>query len=106
MTDIIDQIDAATGCQQCGKPLGRSPSADFCGESCQRTWTARRSVPVSTTFVRLAEEGRVFHFDELVRARCEPVGEEGSYVVERGHRIPDPVVHLGSPAVTIGDEVL
>lgn len=41
MTDIIDQIDAATGCQQCGKPLGVSPSADYCSEWCQRTWTAR-----------------------------------------------------------------
>jgi hypothetical protein len=40
VTDIIDQIDAAAGCQQCGKPLDVSPSTDFCSEGCQRAWTA------------------------------------------------------------------
>jgi hypothetical protein len=44
--DIISAIDTTTGCQQCGKPLGASPSADYCSEWCQRTWTARRSVPL------------------------------------------------------------
>jgi hypothetical protein len=38
MTDIIDRIDAAVGCQQCGGPLGASPSDDFCGEDCQSAW--------------------------------------------------------------------
>lgn len=42
MTDIIAAIDEATGCQECGKPLGRSPSDDFCSEICQRTWHARQ----------------------------------------------------------------
>lgn len=42
MTDIISAIDAATGCQHCGNPLGSSPSSDFCSEFCQRTWQAKR----------------------------------------------------------------
>lgn len=42
MTDIISAIDAATGCQQCGNPLGASPSSDFCGEFCQATWHEKR----------------------------------------------------------------
>lgn len=40
MTDIISAIDQATGCQQCGKPLGSSPSDDFCNEGCQTAWHA------------------------------------------------------------------
>lgn len=42
MTDIISAIDAATGCQHCGNPLGSSPSSDFCSEFCQRSWQAKR----------------------------------------------------------------
>lgn len=41
MTDIISAIDAATGCQQCGEPLGSSPSSDFCSEFCQGAWHFR-----------------------------------------------------------------
>lgn len=40
--DFIDQLDAAIGCQQCGGPLGDSPSDDFCGEGCQERWHATR----------------------------------------------------------------
>lgn len=47
MTSIIDKIDAAMGCQQCGKPLGRSPSNDFCSESCQHGWAAKSADPPS-----------------------------------------------------------
>ncbi|PWK81703.1 hypothetical protein C8D88_116114 [Lentzea atacamensis] len=43
MTDIIARIDAVTGCQQCGKPLGPSPSDDFCGEGCQHAWHVKRA---------------------------------------------------------------
>lgn len=42
MTDIISAIDSATGCHQCGNPLGSSPSSDFCSEFCQSTWLANR----------------------------------------------------------------
>lgn len=45
MTDIIAAIDEATGCQQCGKPLERSVSDDFCGEGCQQRWHANRIAP-------------------------------------------------------------
>lgn len=40
--DIISAIDQATGCQQCGNPLERSVSDDFCGEGCQQAWHASR----------------------------------------------------------------
>lgn len=40
--DIISAIDAATGCQQCGNPLGSSPSSDFCSEFCQGSWHEKR----------------------------------------------------------------
>jgi hypothetical protein len=40
--DILDLIDAATGCQQCEGPLGSSPSDLFCSEDCQTTWSALR----------------------------------------------------------------
>ncbi|WP_037345914.1 hypothetical protein [Sciscionella sediminilitoris] len=43
MNDILDQIDAAIGCQQCGRELGDSPSDDFCSESCQQRWHAGRA---------------------------------------------------------------
>lgn len=46
MSDIVDRIDAAIGCQQCGGPLRDSPSDDFCGERCQEVWhEARADVP-------------------------------------------------------------
>ena len=36
--DIIESIDHATGCQQCGADLSGSVSDDFCSEECQRAW--------------------------------------------------------------------
>jgi hypothetical protein len=41
--DILAAIDAAVGCQQCGSPLGGSPSTDFCSSGCQEAWHAARS---------------------------------------------------------------
>lgn len=40
MTDIINLIDQATGCQldSCGRSLGASPSGDFCSPACQQAW--------------------------------------------------------------------
>lgn len=42
MTDILDAIDNAIGCHQCGGSLDGSVSDLFCRESCQATWQARR----------------------------------------------------------------
>lgn len=41
--DILDAIGAAVGCQQCGRPLGDSPSDDFCRQSCQHAWHGARA---------------------------------------------------------------
>jgi hypothetical protein len=50
MADIIDVIDKATGCQQCGATLGGSPSDDFCSEDCQHAWLSKRVGMVSSWF--------------------------------------------------------
>lgn len=47
--DILDKIDAATGCQECGGLLGDSPSGDFCGETCQGRWAAQRCHHAATS---------------------------------------------------------
>lgn len=44
--NIIDDIDAAIGCQHCKGPLGDSPSGDFCTPKCQTRWHAARSEPL------------------------------------------------------------
>jgi hypothetical protein len=45
--DIVARIDAVIeavkGCQRCGRPLGVSPSDDFCREECQQAWHAGRA---------------------------------------------------------------
>lgn len=59
--DIISAIDQATGCQQCGKPLGNSPSGDFCGEGCQQCWYANRvNVPLVSAAVGPAMSSAAF----------------------------------------------
>lgn len=40
--DIIHLIDEATGCHQCHRPLGDSPSNMFCSEGCQWAWQSAR----------------------------------------------------------------
>lgn len=45
--DIISTIDTAIGCQQCGRPLGDSPSDDFCSSECQMAWLAARTEALS-----------------------------------------------------------
>jgi hypothetical protein len=42
IVNIIDEIDTAIGCQQCGRDLDHSPSTDFCTENCQTAWQAQR----------------------------------------------------------------
>jgi hypothetical protein len=39
---ILSLIDSAVGCQECGGPLGESPSSDFCCEAHQQRWHAKR----------------------------------------------------------------
>ena len=41
--DTLAAIDAAVGCQQCGRPLDGSVSADFDSEECQAAWHAARA---------------------------------------------------------------
>lgn len=46
--DFIAELDAAIGCQQCGSPLGDSPSNDFCTDTCQFAWSAARVDPLTS----------------------------------------------------------
>ncbi len=41
--EAIAAIDAAVGCQQCGRPLDGSVSDDFHDEECQTAWHAARA---------------------------------------------------------------
>lgn len=45
--DFIAELDAAIGCQQCGQPLGNSPSNDFCAPECQSAWSAAHAEDLS-----------------------------------------------------------
>ena len=46
--DILDAIDEATGCQQCGAPLAEDgASPDFCGVDCQRAWHEQFGQPLA-----------------------------------------------------------
>lgn len=46
--DFISELDSAIGCQQCGRPLGDSPSDDFCTPDCQAAWSAARTAPLAS----------------------------------------------------------
>jgi hypothetical protein len=46
VSDIIDRIDQATGCQHCGGPLAGSVSDDFCRPECQSAWHATHAKPL------------------------------------------------------------
>lgn len=72
MTDILDRIDAATGCQQCEGPLGDSPSDDFCSARCQANWQAGRAVPLT----RYREASRVESGSDGARW-CEGTAVDG-----------------------------
>lgn len=71
--DIISAIDAATGCQHCGNPLGSSPSSDFCSEFCQGAWHAKRvkEVAFSPGVLHIAPVGTPY---ELGGAAWHPIG--------------------------------
>jgi hypothetical protein len=62
--DIIASIDAATGCQRCTKPLGESPSGDFCCEGCQEDWHGERAIALPAEPRRSGIDG---YFDDLLR---------------------------------------
>ena len=55
LDDTLAAIDAAVGCQQCGRPLDGSVSDDFDTEECQTAWHAAR-----TSRLAGGEPARVF----------------------------------------------
>lgn len=46
MTASYFAVDAPGTCRQCGEPLGDSPSAVYCGETCQTQWLRTRAEPL------------------------------------------------------------
>jgi hypothetical protein len=48
----LTAIDATIGnpdCHQCNRPLGMSPSPEFCTEDCQQAWHGQQAIPASTS---------------------------------------------------------
>ncbi len=68
--DIVDRIDAVTGCHTCGGPLGGSVSDTFCGEPCQWAWhRSRAAAPPDDwpEFDAEAAEVLAAHMEAMVR---------------------------------------
>ncbi len=48
LDDLLGRIDALTElCCHCERPLGESPSPDFCSETCQEEWHEARAEPLA-----------------------------------------------------------
>ncbi len=93
LDDTLAAIDAAVGCQQCGRPLDGSVSDDFDSEECQAEWHAARAS-------RLADRdparvclwaGPLAQLSELAIARDESIARAYEQFVarQRGMRIPN-----------------
>lgn len=75
LDETLERIDTATGCQNCGKDLGRSPSDDFCGEGCQHAWHAgmhRPNAPVEPALNPMNSVMALFNGGPLHNARHPP----------------------------------
>jgi len=55
-----------SSCTQCGKPLGCSPSDDFCSEPCQRRWMRASAHGADEIDELLAALERALHAVDLV----------------------------------------
>lgn len=75
--DVVARIDRLTGCQQCGRPLGRSPSSDFCGELCQQTWHATRTKAIPESGMTVEGQVYIRHAGAADDVPWVPVGHGG-----------------------------
>lgn len=71
--DILADIDAAIGCQQCSGPLAGSVSDDFCGQDCQQVWHMARVDPVAVPAPVLESH----HRDDALARLIGRIGEMG-----------------------------
>ena len=81
--ETLAAIDAAVGCQQCGKPLAGSVSDDFDSEECQAEWHAARasrlvddSDALESALATMRDLFRRFHEQLLARQRDELLSDE------------------------------
>jgi hypothetical protein len=88
----LTTIDTAIGdaeCQQCGHPVGASPSLDFCSEDCQQCWHERQTGTPPTVSGTAPDES----LPETTPAR--PLGWLGQppsgAIVRAGHEVLDDV---------------
>lgn len=100
MSDIIDRIDAATGCHQCEQPLGHSPSDMFCSEDCQSAWQSKRvgmaaawwaprPVPLARVFIGSSGQSPNHVMWDEVGVLAGPIVFDTSEVVQiRGSLVP------------------
>ena len=72
--DILDAIDQAVGCQQCGGPLGDSPSDDFCSPEHQTAWHAQHADTLPPTLDAAPVYVEADHLQVPLREPGEPVG--------------------------------
>jgi hypothetical protein len=68
----VAAIDAATGCQHCGGPLGTSPSTDFCAEDCQTLWRRHHHAdPATAAAAHALDEERWWRTWAMLAGRWE-----------------------------------
>lgn len=84
--DLIGEIDAAIGCQQCGGHLGASPSNDFCSPRCQAAWSAARVQPLTNYVEPYDLPAHVNNQVELYSPEVDPSGEWWQGAVIAAHR--------------------
>jgi hypothetical protein len=104
--ETLARIDSATGCRQCGNPLGPSPSDDFCGEGCQHAWHAGMRMPKALTEPALNPSNSVmalFNGGPLHNTRQPlPLARGGPPMEWRCAEPPAPI----TPAVPCEDDLI
>jgi hypothetical protein len=80
--DAVAAIDAVIGepagtdtrtCTQCSRPLGESPSDDFCSENCQQIWRTAHAVVVAGYEVLDKVTAFVARFNVFPSKHCAPM---------------------------------
>ncbi|SFJ91254.1 Protein of unknown function [Amycolatopsis sacchari] len=73
-TDTVAAIDEVIGtCNQCGRPLGESPSDDFCSENCQQVWRSANRVVMAGHEVLDQVRDFVARFNVFPSEHCAPM---------------------------------
>jgi hypothetical protein len=88
ISTALTTIDAAIGdldCQQCGHPVGASPSPDFCSEDCQRTWHEQHTTTPPTAPAEPIADA------EPAQSLCWLGQPASGSIMRAGHKVLDAV---------------